>query len=75
MTLTIDQVEDADLSGKTDFELFIADFDNKFFAPVQRRMMKMNWATITSQEKELLRKIIPDVMGPIEEQMDQMMED
>lgn len=63
------EVEDAWLQGTADFEQFVSEFDTEFFAPLERRMMMMAWATITPQEMEMLRKIIPAEMAVIEGQM------
>lgn len=74
MADTIDQVEDAWLEGIADFERFVMEFDKEFFAPLERRMMMLNFATITPQEMEMMRKIIPAEMATIEEQMKNLME-
>jgi hypothetical protein len=72
--MTIDQVEDAWLEGITDFDEWLAEFDAAFFEPVQRRMMMTMYATITEQEKEMLRKIMPEELERIEKQMEKVME-
>ena len=57
--MDVDQVESAWLTGDTEWMNFLAEFDVQFFAPVEERNMKMTWATMTEQEKAILKQIEP----------------
>jgi hypothetical protein len=68
----IDDVENAWLEGNAFFEKFISEDERDFFAPVERRLMQMTFATITDQEKKILEKVIPDAFASVEEQVQGM---
>jgi hypothetical protein len=68
----IDMVENAHLEGNALFERFIVKFEEEFMAPMQRRLMMLNWATITPEEHELLRQEAPEEYAVVEKQMKEL---
>jgi len=69
MTYNIDMVENAWLGGSTDFDIFIEKFEADFMAPVEERMQRVLWASLTPMQKEMFRIANPEAYAAIEAQM------
>ena len=69
MTMTIDQVENAWLAGSTDWDNFIEKFEVDFMAPVELRMQRIVWNTMTDEQKMLFSMVNPEAYAEIEQQM------
>lgn len=65
----IDAAENAWLEGSAIFESFIVKDQAEFFAPMERRLKMANWATMTPQEREMLKRGNPELYAAIEEEV------
>ena len=69
MRFDIDLVESAWLSGSSDWDDFIEQFDQGFMAPVEERMQRILWENMPEQQKQLFKLERPEDYAVIEQQM------
>lgn len=66
----VEQVEDAWLSGETDFDRFIRQFEMDFMKPVELRFQKMMWQRLTPADKDFLKAMDPEAYENVSKVME-----